>query len=734
MTNTRQVQAPAHLTLTPEYSTPYNAIIRDDVVMGVSRYFIERWLPVLGTSAAALVNTLRQLDYRCQDDAIEISGAALAREAAMSRRHLYTCLDHPWIGAFVQQETGPRRRTESGKIIQAANRYRVRMDDPLTPADADHLLDVLADAADTPLEAAQRALEMPARDLWAPDPVQPAPRFAQPRALTALDVLNRAFPGHAATGDDRAALVQAAEDLHRHVTLVRSDGRAAKIIVPQYFRRRWWPHLGHDLAWAYLWLRGWVYDNPDEGARRDTCWIPALNNLLAVIGRPREWWRRNVENATERPGGWSPGDFFRQTDAQKGRDPAHPQWVARQFTVALDVPLAPEDRARHAELVRHWPESAAQSADAGSATSAHTGEQEVRHTETHRPPEGPPQADTPENGASGTSAHTGGGGVRHNGAQGSATPAHRQDSESEKPAPSKKTPEPTTSRKHPDPAPPDSGEPDLPAAAAKIGIEDISSEWLFDRLAEAFKHQPEIPLYRAAPPEMWLEQTWPEPVRRHSPAWQAAVDGAIAPRDLVALILAVWGDATVNHPPRYLSWLLQHWQARPHTAPVERWPAWTALADLPIGEWFEEGRRRWRELVSPARRALPFGMDDLPVAAADAPGVAGDPDGGAPGPAGLGDPVGKAGQTARQVWEAALRQLRAELDETNFTNWVEGARAVRYGAGVLTIQVSSDLGRDWLERLLKADIEAALAAQAGEPVAVQIESAQRVPLAPVLPG
>jgi len=59
---------------------------------------------------------------------------------------------------------------------------------------------------------------------------------------------------------------------------------------------------------------------------------------------------------------------------------------------------------------------------------------------------------------------------------------------------------------------------------------------------------------------------------------------------------------------------------------------------------------------------------------------------------------------------------------------------VRYGAGVLTIQVSSDLVRDWLERLLKADIEAALAAQAGEPVAVQIESAQRVPLAPVLPG
>lgn len=726
MTITPQAQASERLTLTPEYSTPYNAIIRDDVVMGVSRYFIERWLPVLGPSAAALVNTLRQLDYRCQDDTIEISGAALAREAAMSRRHLYTCLDHPWIGAFVQPETGPRQRTASGKIIQGANRYRVRMDDPLAPADAEHLLDVLASAADTPLEAARRALEMAPRDLWAPAPAGAAPRFSQPRALTALDVLQRAFPGHAATGDDRAALVQAAEDLHRHITLVH-DGRAAKIIVPQYFRRRWWPHLGHDLAWAYLWLRGWVYDNPEEGVRRDTCWIPALNSLLAVIGRPREWWRRNVENATERPDGWSLDDFFRQTDTQKGRDPAHPQWVARQFTVALDVPLAPEDRARHAELVRRWPEIAAGTAEPGSATVAHTGKEEVRHSETHRPPDGPPQTSTPENGVSAIAAHTGGRGVRHTAAQGSAMPAHRQDSESKNPASLVTAPEPTSS-KHPDPPPADSGGADLPAAAAETGSEEISSEWLFDRLAEAFKRHPESPLYRAAPPEIWLEQTWPEPVRRHSPAWQAATGGGVAPRDLVALILAVWGDATVNHPPRYLSWLLQHWQARPDTAPVERWAAWTALADLPIGDWLEAGRQQWRELVPPARRALPFGMDDL-AAEADALSPDASPDEAA-GPDGLGDPVGSSGRTMRQIWRGALAQLRSQMDETNFANWLEGARALRYADGVLTVWVSSELVRGWLDQILKADIEAAVSGLAGEPVAVRIVAGQPVLAAP----
>ncbi len=80
-------------SLKTEYSTPYGALIREDVVMGVSRYFIERWLPVLGTGPATVVNTLRQLDYRCHDEVITISGEALAREAAMSRRYLYTCLD-----------------------------------------------------------------------------------------------------------------------------------------------------------------------------------------------------------------------------------------------------------------------------------------------------------------------------------------------------------------------------------------------------------------------------------------------------------------------------------------------------------------------------------------------------------------------------------------------------------------------------------------------------------------
>lgn len=343
------------LALSTEYSTPYNALIRSNVVMGVSRYFLERWVPILGTAPAAVVNTLRQLDYRCHEDQITISGAALAREASMSRRHLYTCLATPWINAFVRHDSGKLVRTDSGKLQQEMNQYHIRMDDPLTPADADHLINALQNAADTPIEAAQRLLALNARELWALDPTAPATHFPTPRPLTALDVLQRAFPAWQPSDDDQKnALASSAETLHQHVTLVRDDGRTSKIIVPQYFRTRWWSLLGHDLAWAYLWLRGNVYSNSSAASDRDTCWIPSLNHLLGIIGRTREWWRRNVETRADGDHAWTLSAFFEQIDAQKGRDSHAPQLVARQFRLALDIPVAPEDLARYRALLDKW--------------------------------------------------------------------------------------------------------------------------------------------------------------------------------------------------------------------------------------------------------------------------------------------------------------------------------------------------------------------------------------------
>ncbi len=697
------------LSLTTEYTTPYNAFVRDEVVMGVPRYFIERWLPVLGIDAATIVNTLRQLDYRCTADTIEISGEALAHEASMSRRHLYTCLDTPWMSAFVRHQTGDRQQNESGQFIQQPNRYQIRMDDPLTPADADRLVDILTNLADTPIDAAARALERDPRDLWAADPTTPALRFTEPRAITARDVLQRAFPlWEPATDEQAQAFSRAAEALHRHLTLIRQDGRAAKIIVPQYFRRRWWSRLGHERAWIYLYLRGCVYDGDDM--RREMCWVPALEILLKLIGRPREWWRRNIEHAQPNGEGWSLADFFTQTDSQKGRNPAQPQWVARQFRVALEIPIAPEDRAAYERMLATW--------------------NEVRHTDAHRDAGGPPNSDTPESAGSATRVHTGNAesatlvhtgikGVCHTETQGSATLVHT-DSESLIPAPDSET-ESLTSSKHPE---------NVPAAAAEKIEVVIQEETLFDRLTDAHEKHPEMPLCLAAPAQTWLQQAWPEPVRPHTPAWTSALSGQLPPRDLVALILAVWCDPTIKYPPRYLSWLVQRWQHLPDAAPVSHWDDWRRLADLPLQDWPDKGRARWVELAPPERRDLPFGLDLLaeeeagdepaaPELPADWP-VFNFPIYEPPtGPDGLDNPVAGGDRPIRHIWQSVLSELAVQLNTNTYEGWVKNARAVSYLDGTLTVLAPSLMAQRMLSGQLSSLVSRTLQRTAGQPVPIR---------------
>ncbi len=364
ITQTFQTTQTARVTITPEiveqiaakYADPHQAIVRPEVVMGVSRYFVERWVAVLGTSTATLVNTLRQLTYHNPKAPIMLSGERLAKEAAMSRRHLYKCLRTPWLSVFVRVESGKKIQRE-GRVTRPPNRYTVRQEDPLTPADAQHLLGLLRELSDSPLVAMRQALEMPPRQLWASSPRIPKQtRFARPSPIFVHQVARYAFPTwQAADIDERALFAVLSDFLHKHITLVRHDGRVSKVIVPQYFRQQWWPLLGHDLAWIYLWLRSRTYENPHSGARRQTCWVPSLNTLLDVIGRPREWWRRNVDHAPLHPEGWSLKEFFMQVETKKGRDPQNPQHVARRFTVEFDIPITPANRQYYTDLRLHWP-------------------------------------------------------------------------------------------------------------------------------------------------------------------------------------------------------------------------------------------------------------------------------------------------------------------------------------------------------------------------------------------
>jgi hypothetical protein len=267
--------------------------------------------------------------------------------------------------------------------------------------------------------------------------------------------------------------------------------------------------------------------------------------------------------------------------------------------------------------------------------------------------------------------------------------------------------------------------PAAPAAAAETEPPAIQEKIsLIDQLDATLTREPQTPLFRAAAPATWLRESWPEPVRPHTPAWTLALGGQISPRDLVALILAVWADATVKHPPRYLSWIIQRWQTLPETPPVEHWARWQALADLPLEDWFERGRQTWIELAAREKRDLPFGLDllapepdDDPVnppfswAALDEESEK-SPDEGK----GLDEQVNGGTLTMRHIWTVVVGELRVQMNPLTFSNWVEGTRPVSYIDGVLTVRARHAAGRDGLEHQLNGTIEASLSKLAKTPV------------------
>ncbi len=710
----------ARVVITPEladrlavkYDDPHQAIIRPEVVMGVSRYFVERWVPVLGTSQATLVNTLRQLTYHNPKEPVTLSGEQLAQEAAMSRRHLYKCLKSPWVSIFVQVESGKKIKRE-GRTTRPPNRYTVRTEDPLTPADAQHLFDMLHKLADNPLEAMRQAWELPPRRLWANSPLTPPQtRFANPKPLFVSEVARRAFPQWKASDEEEHAFFEVLADLlHKHITLVRDDGRVSKVIVPQYFLQRWWSLLGHDLAWIYLWFRSRTYENPTTGAHRRTCWVPSLNTLLEVIGRPREWWRRNVERATRRAEGWMISEFFSQTEAKKGRNPQYPQQVARRFTVQFEIPVTPDNRAYYTDLLLCWPEppeteeepristttaeiqastlsreeqldritalarediarifAKAAAAESSSKSEAApvvttppappppalvaamrevmqaesawqesddfdplqptppTREERLQAALTARlghPPtrkitpidkEGLPHTETINEAVTATSVH--------NSTPPSDTSAH------------KALPHPRTGSKHlnkalqeeshfnsssshpSDPPPPPAHDP-LPENAAaqnKKGESknsSISQVTLPELLERALRQTPELPLYKAAPPQIWLEQGTIEPIKQGTAGWRNTLFGRVPLRDIVALMLALWADSTILSPPRHFSWLTDQHVKTHGNPPATSWPQLRELAAMPIGKWPNEGHTLWLKINTHSIKRLPWGLEEI---------------------------------------------------------------------------------------------------------------------------
>jgi hypothetical protein len=211
-----------------------------------------------------------------------------------------------------------------------------------------------------------------------------------------------------------------------------------------------------------------------------------------------------------------------------------------------------------------------------------------------------------------------------------------------------------------------------------------------------------------------------------------ATSGQMAPRDLLALILAIWADASIQHPPRYLSWLVQRWQTLPEVPPVDRWDHWRALADMPLIGWMQKGRREWAELAPRDNRALPFGLDALVAEFKGEREINGEqpppqvyepepppPKSALPEPDGLDERPGGGTLTVRDIWRATLGQLSLQLNRSTYTNWVEGTKPVSYVDGVLTVRARHLMARHILAERLHQSIELTASSLARMPITIR---------------
>jgi hypothetical protein len=197
---------------------------------------------------------------------------------------------------------------------------------------------------------------------------------------------------------------------------------------------------------------------------------------------------------------------------------------------------------------------------------------------------------------------------------------------------------------------------------------------------------------------------------------------------MIALMLAIWSDTAIKHPPRYLSWLIQRWQAQPDVDPVDQWRRWQTLAELPIGQWVDQGRREWLELTSRENRALPFGLDalwstsslqvevdEIKILRTQA-AMTGPPE---QAPNGLDARPGDGTTTISDIWRATLSQLSVQINRSTYQDWVEGTEAVSYTNGVLTVQAKHVMARDWLSKQLNQSIEETISALANIPITIR---------------
>ena len=272
----------------------HTLIVQPDKVVVVPKYLL-RWLPLIGPDLFWMVIAFRQARFlntisSNRNKAFTARAEEIYRWSGMSRATFWRNLDREELAWFIERlpQTGWGLNTETGRAKQNPNRYRIEVDIPMTPMDAEALRDYLVahDFLCDPVGALTTAFHAPIRDILAFPSPRPSPeqRSMKPCRYTVQSIVTKLLEN-----DPRLQPIpdRQIQDLCTQLSekLLRP---LENFQLSWYFLEEWLPVLGTGPAALVAVLRSYGYYNPITGELRDEIWIEGgYEELAQILGLQR---------------------------------------------------------------------------------------------------------------------------------------------------------------------------------------------------------------------------------------------------------------------------------------------------------------------------------------------------------------------------------------------------------------------------------------------------------------
>jgi hypothetical protein len=118
---------------------PSHYLLKPEERVTFSRYFFEKWVPLLGPTRSMVILKFRS--FCAGKNSVVLRMADAAKAIGISERHLRRVLQDERVKRFIKKEA-QFEREGNGEVRQIANRFWVLQEDPLTPEDEFKVEDV----------------------------------------------------------------------------------------------------------------------------------------------------------------------------------------------------------------------------------------------------------------------------------------------------------------------------------------------------------------------------------------------------------------------------------------------------------------------------------------------------------------------------------------------------------------------------------------------------------------